>query len=179
MGRTCMIGSLVGAKSVPPRLGPAPCAVCIARREPNVTVELLDRQWPKPGEEDLRDFEWRYLWKLCQSDERATFPAGAPPSIAFSPDEKYLYITQAMRKLVRFDVQPDGTITNGHIFFDLDFDKRPGGPDGMKTDKDGNLTQIGFIPDFEWSHTGDTYLQLFGGNFYSMDKTITETVRVR
>jgi multiple sugar transport system substrate-binding protein len=40
-----------------------------------------------------------------------------------------------------------------------------------KTDKDGNLTQIGFIPDFEWSHTSDTYLQLFGGNFYSPDGT--------
>ncbi len=40
-----------------------------------------------------------------------------------------------------------------------------------KTGKDGNLTQIGFIPDFEWSHTGDTYLQLFGGNFYTPDGT--------
>ncbi|HJZ46135.1 MAG TPA: ABC transporter substrate-binding protein [Roseiflexaceae bacterium] len=40
-----------------------------------------------------------------------------------------------------------------------------------KTDKDGNLTQIGFIPDFEWSHTGDTYAQLFGANFYNPDGT--------
>src|SRR6185503_13876848 len=35
--------------------------------------DLLDRQRPKPGEEDLRGFEWRYLWQLCQSDELASF----------------------------------------------------------------------------------------------------------
>ena len=35
--------------------------------------ELLDRQRPKAGEEDLRGFEWRYLWQLCQGDELATF----------------------------------------------------------------------------------------------------------
>jgi multiple sugar transport system substrate-binding protein len=40
-----------------------------------------------------------------------------------------------------------------------------------KTDADGNLTQIGFIPDFEWSHSGDTYVQLFGGDFYTPDGT--------
>jgi multiple sugar transport system substrate-binding protein len=40
-----------------------------------------------------------------------------------------------------------------------------------KTSADGNLTQIGFIPDFEWSHTSDTYAQMFGGSFYSSDGT--------
>jgi len=66
-----------------------------------------------------------------------------PNGIAFSPDEKYLYITQAKRKLVRFDVQPDGTLANGHMFFDLDADPRPGSPDGLKTDKDGNVYTSG------------------------------------
>lgn len=66
-----------------------------------------------------------------------------PNGIAFSPDEKYLYITQAKRKLVRFDVQPDGTLSNGHVWFDLDADPRPGSPDGLKTDKDGNVYTSG------------------------------------
>jgi gluconolactonase len=66
-----------------------------------------------------------------------------PNGIAFSPDEKYLYITQAQRKLVRFDVQPDGTLSNGHIWFDLNADPRPGSPDGLKTDKDGNVYTSG------------------------------------
>ena len=63
----------------------------------------------------------------------------SPNGIAFSPDEKYLYVTNAGRKLVRFDVRPDGTLTNGRQFFDLDVDPKPGAPDGLHTDKDGNV----------------------------------------
>src|SRR5262249_30595517 len=40
---------------------------------------LLDRQRPQDGQEDLRDFSWRLLWRLCQGDEVATFPIRAPP----------------------------------------------------------------------------------------------------
>jgi WD40 repeat protein/serine/threonine protein kinase len=50
--------------------------------------ELLDRQQPKSGEEDLRGFEWRYLWQLCRGDEFATFRHQAAHSAAFSPDGK-------------------------------------------------------------------------------------------
>ena len=66
-----------------------------------------------------------------------------PNGIAFSPDEKYLYITDSPRKIVRFDVQRDGTLANGHIFVDLGTDPRPGNPDGLKTDKDGNVYTAG------------------------------------
>ena len=37
-----------------------------------------------------------------------------------------------------------------------------------KTDKDGNITQIGFVPNFSWSHL-DTYSMLFGGAYASAD----------
>jgi WD40 repeat protein len=50
--------------------------------------ELLDRQQPKAGEEDLRGFEWRYLWQLCRGDEFATFRDDAGHGAAFSPDGK-------------------------------------------------------------------------------------------
>ena len=50
--------------------------------------ELLDRQQPKAGEEDLRGFEWRYLWRLCQGDEIATFRDEAVHATAFSADGK-------------------------------------------------------------------------------------------
>jgi WD40 repeat protein len=30
--------------------------------------ELLDRQRPAPGQQDLRGWEWRYFWQFCQSD---------------------------------------------------------------------------------------------------------------
>ncbi len=48
--------------------------------------ELLDRQQPKAGEDDLRGFEWRYLWRLCQGDEIATFRDEAAHGAAFSAD---------------------------------------------------------------------------------------------
>ncbi len=39
-----------------------------------------------------------------------------------------------------------------------------------KVDENGNLTQIGFIPDFSWSHT-DLYAALFGGFWFNADGT--------
>ncbi len=39
-----------------------------------------------------------------------------------------------------------------------------------KKDANGELTQIGFIPDFAWSHT-DLYLAMFGSKIYSPDGT--------
>jgi WD40 repeat protein/tRNA A-37 threonylcarbamoyl transferase component Bud32 len=51
--------------------------------------DLLDRQRPKAGEEDLRGFEWRYLWQLCQGDELETFHEDAAHGAAFSPDGKW------------------------------------------------------------------------------------------
>jgi multiple sugar transport system substrate-binding protein len=39
-----------------------------------------------------------------------------------------------------------------------------------KKDASGELTQVGFIPDFAWSHT-DLYLAMFGSKIYSPDGT--------
>jgi eukaryotic-like serine/threonine-protein kinase len=50
--------------------------------------ELLDRQRPEPGQEDLRGFEWRHLWQLCQGDELETFHDDWASCAAFSPDGK-------------------------------------------------------------------------------------------
>jgi WD40 repeat protein len=55
----------------------------------NRALELLDRQRPASGEEDLRGFEWQYLWKCCQSNEIASFEDQARTSAAFSRDGRY------------------------------------------------------------------------------------------
>jgi gluconolactonase len=39
--------------------------------------------------------------------------------IALSPDEKILYVTGVNRKLLKYDVQPDDTVTNRRLFIDL------------------------------------------------------------
>lgn len=63
-----------------------------------------------------------------------------PNGIAFSPDEKYLYVNDTVRKVIeRFEVQPDGGVTNRKIITDMNSDTAPGAPDGMKVDKQGNI----------------------------------------
>jgi WD40 repeat protein/serine/threonine protein kinase len=52
-------------------------------------VELLDHHRPKSGENNLRGFEWRYLWQLSRPNQLATFHPGAE-AVAFSPDGKLL-----------------------------------------------------------------------------------------
>jgi gluconolactonase len=82
----------------------------------------------------------------------------APNGIAFSPDEKTLYVTDVSAERpawLAYDVKDDGTITNGRLFFDAKpFTKtRRGAPDGLKVDRDGNLFATGpggiyiFAPD--------------------------------
>ena len=50
--------------------------------------------------------------------------------IAFSPDEAHLYVTGA--GVTRFDVLPDGSVTNGQVFVQR-------GADGVRVDAQGNL----------------------------------------
>ena len=64
-----------------------------------------------------------------------------PNGLAFSPDEKILYIDDSRRGHIRaLDVQPNGTLALGsaRVFCDLNGD-RPGVPDGMKVDIEGNV----------------------------------------
>jgi gluconolactonase len=65
-----------------------------------------------------------------------------PNGIAFSPDEKYLYVGNwdPEKKIVmRYEVSPDGSLTSGEVFFDMT--KAPGEDaiDGIKVDRRGNL----------------------------------------
>ena len=67
-----------------------------------------------------------------------------PNGLAFSPDEKVLYITDSSERMhIRaFQVLPDGTLANGRIFAELKTDKK-GAPDGLKVDSLGNLWVAG------------------------------------
>ena len=74
-----------------------------------------------------------------------TFPNG----IALSPDEKTLYVNvsdPARPVVMAYDVQADGTIARGRVFFDtaaLAAQGRKGLPDGLKVDAQGNLWATG------------------------------------
>ena len=68
-----------------------------------------------------------------------------PNGIAFSPDEKTLYVNNSEPKKIwmRYDVHPDGSVEKGKLFFDATSDARTGAPDGMKVDINGNLYSTG------------------------------------
>jgi gluconolactonase len=69
---------------------------------------------------------------------------GAPNGLAFSPDEKYLYIDDSASKTYwRFDVQPDGSLVNKKLLIDMSSSKEAGVPDGMKIDHRGNIYGAG------------------------------------
>jgi gluconolactonase len=65
-------------------------------------------------------------------------PDAFPNGIAFSPDERYLYVNGA-RKIMRYEVKADDTIANGQLLVDMTADPAPGGTDGMKVDQKGNI----------------------------------------
>jgi gluconolactonase len=65
-----------------------------------------------------------------------------PNGIAFSPDEKVLYVGNwdPEKKIVmRYDVNADGTVANGKVFFDMTGAPGEDAIDGIKVDQKGNV----------------------------------------
>jgi gluconolactonase len=62
-------------------------------------------------------------------------PDGMPNGIIFSRDEKTLYLSAGPR-ILRYDVQPDGTLTNQKVFAEMS-------SDGIDLDEQGNLWGAG------------------------------------
>ncbi|MFT3908140.1 MAG: SMP-30/gluconolactonase/LRE family protein [Ferruginibacter sp.] len=71
---------------------------------------------------------------------------GGPNGLAFSPDEKYFYVTNwdirdihHTKTLWRYEVQLDGSLKHGKILADWNITEDDEALDGMKVDKQGNL----------------------------------------
>ena len=78
-----------------------------------------------------------------------------PNGIAFSPDEKFLYVnnSEPQKIWMRYTVKADGTLSDGKLLFDASADTRPGAPDGMKVDQKGNIYSAG--PGGVWIFSAD------------------------
>jgi gluconolactonase len=63
-----------------------------------------------------------------------------PNGLAFSPDEKILYVanTRPEKYIMAYDVNADGTVSNGRHFADMSSEEA-GVPDGMKVDAEGRV----------------------------------------
>jgi len=69
-----------------------------------------------------------------------------PNGLAFSPDEKYLYVDDWDDKkkiILRYDVQPDGSLTNKSTFLDATSEPGEDAWDGLKVDRLGNVYASG------------------------------------
>jgi gluconolactonase len=99
----------------------------------------------------LRELPWHGVYRIAHDGKVTLLVKNIryPNGIAFSPDEKTLYIgstEDANGHIEAFDVQPDGTLANQRVFFDarpLSKPDAPGSCDGMKIDRDGNVWTSG------------------------------------
>lgn len=115
---------------------------------------------PKGFEDPSRELDFAGVYRVTPKGEVTllTREMTRPNGIAFSPDEKTLYVAQSDEKAAiwkSFPVLEDGTLGPGKVFFDSTkwIGKKKGLPDGMKVDSKGNLFATGpgglliFAPD--------------------------------
>jgi gluconolactonase len=65
-----------------------------------------------------------------------------PNGLAFSPDEKYLYVgnwDEKRKVVMRYEVRPDGSLSPGYVFFDMTNAPGEDALDGVKVDVEGNV----------------------------------------
>jgi len=117
----------------------------------------LEKGWDDPG----RELDFCGVYRLARDGKLTllTRELSRPNGIAFSPDEKKLYIADSdvTRPVwMVYDLKDDGTLGPGKVFARAREHltlKRLGVPDGLKVDKDGNLFAAGpggillFAPD--------------------------------
>jgi gluconolactonase len=101
---------------------------------------------PKAFDDPEKELDFSGVYRLSTDGKLTllTKEIKAPNGIAFSPDERTLYVTDVHPDRPAwhaFEVKPDGTIGSGRIFYEASSWKKPnfGGPDGMKVDREGNL----------------------------------------
>ncbi len=95
----------------------------------------------------LREIPFHGVYRVAMDGKVSlvTKSIAYPNGIAFSPDDKILYVAvsdSAATRVVAFDVKSDGTVANERVFFDAQALKEKGGKglcDGMKVDRAGNL----------------------------------------
>jgi gluconolactonase len=95
-----------------------------------------------------------------------------PNGLAFSPDERYLYVDNwdpARKVVMRYEVQPDGSVRNGTVFFDMTAAPGEEALDGLKVDARGNVYVSGagglWILSPEGRHLGTLRMPELPANF--------------
>lgn len=162
----------------------------------------LPKQWDDPR----RELDFSGVYRLGQDGKLTllTQEMTRPNGIAFSPDEKTLYVAQSDPKKaiwMSYPMNADGSIGKGRVFADVTsmVGSVPGLPDGLKVDEKGNLFATGpggvhiFAPDGKrlgrietgeatanvaWGDDGST-LYITADMYICRVKTLTRGARFR
>jgi gluconolactonase len=98
---------------------------------------------PKFHDDPRRELPYSGVFRYANGQlQRLDTDLTGPNGLAFSPDERYLYVTDwdvARKVVMRYEVRPDGTLANGRVFFDMTAVRGEQALDGMKVDQRGNL----------------------------------------
>jgi gluconolactonase len=103
---------------------------------------------PKSFDDPNKELEFQGVYRFSKNGTLTllTQELRGPNGIAFSPDEKKLYVSDSTGATwFVFDVRDDGSIENKRLLLDSNRQKKhgPGGPDGMKVDRRGNIFGAG------------------------------------
>lgn len=105
---------------------------------------------PRLADDPTRELDFFGVFRVSPSDRVVTLLSkdlSRPNGLAFSPDEKTLYVanSDANGIWMAYPVLADGTLGPGRVFADVSdlMKRRKGAPDGLKLDRDGNLWATG------------------------------------
>lgn len=98
---------------------------------------------PKVFDDKRKELAFSGVYSLSKGKlQLLTTEFTGPNGIAFSPDEKYLYVSnwdEKKKTVNRYEVQPDATLANGKLFYDFTAIPGEDALDGLKVDLAGNL----------------------------------------
>jgi gluconolactonase len=122
----------------------SPNDVCI---KSNGAVYFTDPPYALNKKTRLQEVPYNGVYRVFDGKvELMDSTLNRPNGVAFSPDEKYLYVNNTEKNAKiwkRYSVDKDGRVLGSSIFFDATAMEEPGMPDGFKIDKKGNMYAAG------------------------------------
>jgi gluconolactonase len=98
---------------------------------------------PKAFEDRRKELSYSGVYSLKDGKLRlVTQDLTGPNGLAFSPDERYLYVAnwdEKKKVLMRYRAHADGTLSEGAVFFDMTTAPGEDALDGVKADVRGNV----------------------------------------